>query len=233
MIGRLSMPLFAYAVATGYYFTARADAVNLAQPGNQLEKGRRLGRFPKYLLTMTVFALVSQIPFQIMRESARITTFGLNIGFTWTLALVVLHGVFSRKLIWQIAAILAIIAAWQVPMDYGVYGILYPLACYPMVQAVQARADRHRVSQAEQDTQPAKRLAPSRPLGYLWGALGQVGVNILGVFALAFWPFQALALVSTPLMALDTGRKSRITKWFFYLFYPAHMLALALLARFS
>jgi len=227
MIGRLSMPLFAYAIATGYYFTARADAqanAAKAQSGEltlaENETTPRFGRFPKYLLTMAVFALVSQIPFQMMRESAHITSFGLNIGFTWTLALAVLHGVFSRKLLWQFAALLAVIAAWQIPMDYRIYGILYPLACYPIVRAIHARTD----SNGEKAT---------APLGYLWGALGQIGVNLMGLFVLGFWQFQALALVSMPLMALDKGRKSRITKWFFYVFYPAHMLLLALLARWA
>ncbi|MDR2703961.1 MAG: hypothetical protein LBB58_06430 [Cellulomonadaceae bacterium] len=48
---------------------------------------------------------------------------------------------------------------------------------------------------------------------------------------LLFWPLQALALFSIPLMALDSGRKSRIAKWFFYFFYPLHMLILAALPQ--
>lgn len=243
MIGRLSMPLFAYAVATGYYFTARADAqsdLNAELSGRDdggafadsdrtapVSRSRRFGRFPKYLLTMLIFAIVSQFPFYLMREAGRIFHFGLNIGFTWTLALILLHGVLSRKLLWQIAALIAVFVAWLVPIDYGLYGILYPLACYPIVQAVQSRAALNPTTfNSEAVTTKA-----SGNLGYLWGGLAQLAVNLLGRFALAFWVFQGLALLSFPLMALDRGRKSRITKWFFYLFYPLHMLALALMHR--
>ena len=250
LIGRLSMPLFAYAIATGYYFTTRQSATTATiaelPDASEVLPAPNDRRFLKYLLHMAIFAAVSQFPFYFFFAAMGISTISLNIGFTWTLALIVLHGVFSRKPFWIAAAIIAIITSIMVPMDYGLYGVLYPLACYGIVLAVRSRADRKSAvvpqSAARQPvpvetTQSLPIVSQSLPIvsraatavRYLCGSLSQLALNFLGVVILGFWQFQALALLSLPLMSLDPGRKSRISKWFFYIFYPAHLALLAML----
>ena len=62
IIGRLAMPIFAFFIAEGFYYTKNKA---------------------KYLLTIFIFAILSQIPYNYMWH-------GLNILFTFTLSLALL-----------------------------------------------------------------------------------------------------------------------------------------------
>lgn len=217
MIGRLSMPLFAYAIASGYYFTSRK------------------GTFPKYLLQIAIFAAVSQLPFWLTRELVGIQYFGLNIGATWFLALLVLHGVFARRslsavpiLFWQLAGIAAVGLALIVPVDYGIYGVLYPLACYPVVLAL--RSPSVHSAQNAQSAEPS--VVSTFAQNKWFGGFCQLMLNAFGYLVMGFWQFQTLAFLAFPLMLFDSGKRSRITKWFFYIFYPAHLFALWAIATY-
>ena len=248
MVGRLSMPLFAYAIASGYYFTSRK------------------GTFPKYLLQIAIFTAVSQVPFWLIRELVGIHYFGFNIGATWFLALLVLHGVFARRspsavpiLFWQIAGIVAVGLALIIPVDYGIYGVLYPLACYPVVLALRNRSYKSLNANQNPAGAPLKEpgIAPlkttlpvtaSRPVvvpgettgnaimlftkNKWFGGFCQLMLNAFGYLVMGFWQFQTLAFLAFPLMLLDSGKRSRITKWFFYIFYPAHLFALWAIASY-
>jgi hypothetical protein len=107
-IGRLSMPLFAYCVARGYYYSEQK------------------GKVKKYALNMTAFALVSQLPYHFFVKGT------LNIGATWLLSILLLfflmkerrHGV-------MFAACMGIfLLSVFIPVDYGLCGVLYPLCFY-------------------------------------------------------------------------------------------------------
>ncbi|MDR2703251.1 MAG: conjugal transfer protein TraX, partial [Cellulomonadaceae bacterium] len=201
MIGRLSMPLFAYSIASGYYFTARA------------------GKFYKYLAQIAGFAVISQIPFMLMLRTVGIYHFSLSIGATWFLSLVVLRAVVGlfdsitasrpsstlENVLWLAAGVAAVLLAQAVGMDYGVYGVLYPLACYPIVLAVRKRAEGRSAVIGENvvsannglefDGADGRVVAGSgtaairrggtlisQPMGYLLGTLGQIALNLFGVF---------------------------------------------------
>ena len=62
IIGRLAMPIFAFFIAEGFYYTK-----------NKL----------KYFLTMLIFAVIAQIPYVFLFS-------GLNILFTFCLSLILL-----------------------------------------------------------------------------------------------------------------------------------------------
>ena len=219
VVGRFSMPLFAYAIASGFYFTSRK------------------GTFPKYLLQIAIFAAVSQFPFWLAHQVTWHRGFLLNIGATWFLALLVLQGIYAREstaglpiFFWRIAGVGAIIAALFIPVDFGIYGVLYPLACYPVVLALRNRVNAARAHGGEVlIDQPQFRLSPET---YWFGGVSQLVLNAFGYFVLGFWHYQALAFLAFPLMLLDRGKKSRITKWLFYIIYPAHLLALWAIATY-
>lgn len=63
IIGRISMPLFAYCIARGFYFSEKKD------------------RIKYYLHKLVLFSVVSQIPFTILAVKIY-EEFSLNIGFT-------------------------------------------------------------------------------------------------------------------------------------------------------
>lgn len=98
IIGRLAMPLFAWAIARGYYYS------NLKGTDN------------KYLLNLTILAVISQVPSYLMVSSS------FNIVFTWVLALLILKlPKFSP--FWIILGLI-------IPVDYGIFGVLLPVIIY-------------------------------------------------------------------------------------------------------
>lgn len=125
MIGRLSMPLFAYCIARGFYYT------------------RQKGTVAKYACNLAVFTVVSQLPYGLMHRGS----FSLNIGFTWLLALLLLILVEQGPsagpapqtadfpFIAYIARFLCVITvmtflAVAMPVDYGWYGVVFPAVFY-------------------------------------------------------------------------------------------------------
>ena len=109
IIGRLSMPLFAYCIARGF------------------SSSRKHGTVEAYIKRMAVFAAVSQIPYMLMVKTIR-----GNIGVTWLICQLILYLTEkqnkSKKDYFAIAA-LAVLAA-VAPMDYGVYGIGFTVIFY-------------------------------------------------------------------------------------------------------
>lgn len=119
IIGRLSMPIFAYCIARGFYYSK--------QHGTQ----------KRYLLNMLAFALVSQLPYCLMIESE-----GLNIGFTWLLSLLLLFvstlayrspAVRFAALVAALGLVCGFVYFGLLPVDYGIYGVITPLFFYLLI----------------------------------------------------------------------------------------------------
>lgn len=122
IIGRMSMPLFAYCIARGFYYS------------------QQRGSFRKYILNMLVFALISQLPYYMMDGNS------LNIGFTWLFSLLLLSAAVKVretmkdaedklevicKAILGFSFILA--ASHHLPIDYDMYGVITPLFFYMLI----------------------------------------------------------------------------------------------------
>ena len=117
IVGRLSMPLFAYTLARGY------------------EHCRMKRAFPRYVVRLIAFAAVSQFPFRYMVGDMKT----LNIGFTWVIALCVLAALDYKRYkapdylppCAGVGLFLAVaVAAGFIKTDYGIYGILLPAALH-------------------------------------------------------------------------------------------------------
>ena len=111
VIGRLSMPLFAYCIVRGY------------------EYSRQKGTIKKYFRNLVIFTVVSQLPFYLMAGE------GINIGGTWifSLLLLVIRDKINPKLYGQCIkytclGIVLLDIAYLLKVDYGIYGALMPLA---------------------------------------------------------------------------------------------------------
>lgn len=113
IVGRISMPLFAYGVAKG--------SVHSINNNSQI----------KYLLNLLFFALVSQVPFMLFSRIEK-----LNIGFTWLLALLVLFFYQQIKNMWsKWGNILGLcILSELVHVEYGWFGVLLPLLFHVLLQ---------------------------------------------------------------------------------------------------
>lgn len=168
-IGRLTMPIFAYAIARGFFYT----------------RDKR-----RYLIQLSILALVSQIPFMLLFHQG----WTLNMVVPWALAVVAL-----MSPLWVTPLLAFIPLVIGIPMDYSSLVILLPVAIYHLW------------------------FKNRRPL---LAALAVV--TILSVIALLSPWYQWFALLAIPVILLlePHDRKVTVNKWFFYAFYPAHMLLL-------
>lgn len=109
-IGRLTMPIFGYAIARGFFYTRDS-------------KG--------YLIRLSILAVISQLPFMLLFGRGQEISIGdwsfwfplLNMVIPWALALLLL----KLPLI-AIAPIVVVLL--YVPMDYTSLVILLPIALY-------------------------------------------------------------------------------------------------------
>lgn len=215
MIGRIAMPLYAYTVARGYAYS------------------KAHGTTVKYIRNLAIFSAVSQLPFHLLCGN------GLNIGFTWLLAILVLISYDSFK-----KALFSIQSARQQPesnfekivktlfkshhfaqsplftilfclliselaeVDYGISAILLCVMFYILEQK-QDRSFR----------------------SYLFAVLLSCLIHLVihqGSL------LQVFAILSVPVLiwAQKWDNLIRLPKWFYYVFYPAHLAVLYAVSQF-
>ena len=190
-IGRLAMPIFSFCIAEGYIHTR--------------DKNR-------YLLRMGIFALVSEIPFDLAFEG-KINLTHQNIMLTFFLAILALKlfdlirgerkedtGKYSiARTFLGIAAVLAMAAiALLVKADYTIFAVIAVFLFYVL------KDTKHFVRAGV----GVAFLALTRTVGYYC----TTGFSIF------------------PLL-LYNGKKGKGLKWLFYAFYPGHLFLLYVLKR--
>ena len=109
MIGRISMPFFAYAIARGFFYSKKKNTLS------------------KYLKNLLIFSLISQIPYFLLHPEGT-----LNIGFTWLFSLIILIELESKEPILKRILTIAIACCLSIffPVSYGLYGVLFPILFY-------------------------------------------------------------------------------------------------------
>ena len=186
MIGRLAMPLFSFCIAEGYAHTR--------------DKKR-------YLLRMGIFALISEVPFDLAFEGK--VGFGhqnIMLTFFLSIAALMLYDLIAgegQRKVWRIAlGTLAVAAtaglALLLKADYTVFAVIAVFLFYVLRN---------------------------------WHPLVRSGVGV-GFLALTrtmgYYCTTGFSLI--PLL-LYNGKRGRGLKWLFYAFYPGHLLLLYLIKR--
>lgn len=196
--GRLAFPIFAFQISEGFFHTSDRK------------------RYAKRLL---LFALISEIPFDLMYGSTAFYPFHQNVMFTLLLGLLAVSAIDrarrQRTGKTALLAVLGLLGALLLSIlgmvDYGWRGILTIVAFY------------------------ALRDFPGAWLAQL---AAMVLLNIVGFQGLLIplfgwdFPTQGFAVLALLPIWLYNGRpgaKNRALQYGFYAFYPAHMLILYLL----
>ncbi|MBR5230540.1 MAG: conjugal transfer protein TraX [Firmicutes bacterium] len=204
--GRLAFPIFAFQIVEGFFHTSDVRG---------------------YAKRLLIFALISEIPFNMMLVSSPIYPFHQNVMFTLLIGLLVINELeklrssFSGQVpakqllicVLKIAGLLILSVFGFV--DYGIYGVLTIILFYAA----------HYVK-------------------WSW-AVQIAGIIYINFFALKglsipvfigsieyLFPTQGFAVFSLLLIWLYNGKKGRSSKalqYEFYAFYPVHMLVLALI----
>lgn len=203
-VGRLAFPIFAFLVAEGFVRT------------------RSRARYARRLL---IFALVSEVPFDLLAAGRPVYPFHQNVLWTFLIALGCMQLLEWAKSDPRPAARLDVsagavlggfLAGTAFMVDYFGPGVWTVLVFYFF------RGDGWR-----------QRLGQLLCLLFLNGWLLAGQTVLLGGLAL---PIQAFAVLALPFIWLYRGRQGphgRAVRWLFYGFYPAHLLVLAAAAAFA
>ena len=202
LIGRLAFPIFAYFVAEGC---------------------RRTRFFSRYLIRLGLFALISQVPFTLATG-----TWGGNVIFTFFLAAGAIWG-FERAIRGgrgAAAASLPLLAACVLALvlncDYGFPAVLLVFSLYLQGE------DRKRLLACLGIGIALIYLVYQPFVGLL--SLPWLSSSLILSYLASSMPAQALcwlcASASLLFLAGYRGQLGIQSKWFFYVFYPAHLLGL-------
>lgn len=208
-LGRLAFPIFLFFLAEGC---------------------RRTHDMGRYLLRLGIFAAVSQLPFSLLFE-----TWGGSVILTFFLGAL---GIFCfQTLCGRVSAPVAVLPALALAVlaellrsDYGFIGVLLALSLYFCGESRKHRLVCLAIGLAicYLAYTPLNMLllywiSPSDPF---FTAFSQALPSYLELYL----PYH-LVVFSSSLLALlplyfYSGRRGRGSKWFFYWFYPLHLLAL-------
>ncbi len=208
-VGRITFPIFAFMIVEGYYHTKDIK---------------------KYLLRILIFAFISEIPFDLMIASTVFYPFYQNVMWTFLISLSAITLIEKIKNKYQNnniviffstggIVILAYLLGMALFVDYFGYGILTVFTFYFF-----------------------------RKKNW-WSILAQililsfVNIFLLGRYSIPLtyigefeFPVQSMAMLSLPLIWLYNGKRgyhNKFIKYSFYVFYPLHMLILAIIVLFG
>jgi hypothetical protein len=188
IIGRLSMPLFAFMIGEGF---------------------RHTKNLKKYLLTLFLFAILSQPVYWFVIKSGF-----LNIFFSLFLGLLSL-AIYQRsrnKTIALFTVLTISILAFILNIEYGFYGVMMVF----LLGTHDVKKDM-------------PRLLALTTLVTLLNISAPFIINPRVAFAnISIWSYmQIFAIPSVLIMILYNGKRGPVNKYFFYFFYPAHLLLLS------
>lgn len=205
MLGRLAFPIFAFQVSEGFIHTHNKK---------------------RYIINMLIFALISEIPYNLMMGATIFNIFHQNVMFTFLEALLFLDIIekvikSSKKIIIKIILIALLCLASGIIgtitlVDYMGAGVLTVIMFY------------------------LTSLIPNNSLKMLSQLAGLWYINFVILSGQVIilnngWelPIQGLAILSLVFIFLYNGKKTlsgtpdKIFKYFSYVFYPAHILILS------
>lgn len=201
IIGRLAFPIYCFLLAEGFAHTHSR---------------------PKYLARLAVFALVAEVPFDLATHGLVYYPDYQNVFFTLALGLAAIWGLerfAGRPALQAGAVLLAGLGGFFLRTDYGFFGVGLICVFYLF----------------RQSPRRGRAVAAWMLVGMpLYSMTQYIGLDLQGlpVWALAFnavlnsaieWP----GLFSLLLIRRYNGQRGGgMPKYFFYAFYPAHLLAL-------
>ena len=171
-LGRIAFPIFCFLIVEGFFHTR--------------DVRRYMGR-------LGVFALISEIPYDLAFRGVPLEYAHQNVFFTLLIGIGMMV-LLERNREWPVKAVILLLAMWLAVLirsDYNFRGVLLIFVFYIFHES--------------------RWLAVTA--GGLWNFLYQGVIQKYGV-------------LSVLPLALYNGERGRKMKYFFYIFYPAHLLLL-------
>jgi len=207
VIGRLAFPIFAFLIAEGCAHTKNIK---------------------KYILRLAVFALISQIPYQVFRGAAVGFAHGLshylfhytsgNVLVTLAFGAVAVYlyqKLFEKrkaKPLYVLGIIFTFIAVAFLSGEYDICGLLIILTVY--------------IFREKDDASPDLKVFGNKYIQVLCCALVALTYYAL-IMHESIFMISGAVLSALPLLFYNRQSGKRKWKWAFYIYYPAHMLILS------
>lgn len=202
ILGRLSMPLFAYMIAEGAHYTK-----------NKL----------KYFLLIFGLGVIFQVVFYAIEQSLYM---GILITFSTSILIIYALQLFKAKifnktivltilsfLLFATSIVITFFLNKYLQIDYGFWGCLLPV----FASVFRLKIDNSK-SVKTFDNVPLNVLTFSVALIFIRTPLGTI---------------QNYALLTLPILLLYSGKRGKINlKFFFYIFYPLHLVIIYAISYF-
>lgn len=173
IIGRIAFPIFCFLIVEGFSHTRDVR---------------------RYMVRLGIFALISELPYDLAFHGEMVYAEGQNVFFTLLLGVLMMYmmSLCSAVPLKAMAAVSIAVLAEVLNTDYSARGILLILIYYIF----------------------REKRAISLPAGALWN------------FSYGWGMVQCCGVLATPFLAFYNGKRGPKIKYFFYVFYPAHLLVL-------
>lgn len=198
IIGRIAFPIFAFQLAVGYKNTSNLK---------------------KYALRLVYFAFISQVPFSILIYILTGSFFSLNIFFTLALGLlsIFIYDKVSNKFLKYSSIATILVIAELLGVDYKSWGVFLILFIYIFCPSI--------------NKDVSKKRNILNHFIFIFGFLALCLIRYysqISVLPLNWWNLSRVLFTYLPFifMLLYNGKKGPSLKYFFYVFYPLHLLIL-------
>ena len=203
-VGRLAFPIFAFLLVEGY---------------------RHTSDIRKYFIRLFLFTLISEVPFDLVTTGRLFDMQKQNIFFTLAAGLIVLY--LGKVAKWnQMGAVIGIVVIMVVAealhFDYGIAGILLIVLMYYSTQDGTAEHAFRNAGLVTGHYPFSRKLRQNMGFAIVSAVLYFLFYGIRQLYAV-------LAILPISLYNGEYGRKNKVLKYAFYVFYPAHLLILYLL----
>lgn len=202
-IGRIAFPVFAFLLVEGFFHTR--DVV-------------------RYLTRLGIFAVLSEIPYDLVFQGKILEFSHQNVFLTLFLGVFMMYQM-SMPGKWQIKSVKTLLIMWVASVlhvDYSYMGILLIFIYYEMhrcrMTAMQDNAEKNQTNDSG-NYMAGNRSGMWFVLSGLWNFLWPGNVQYYGVMA-------------APLILLYNGERGKKSKYFFYAFYPVHLMIIYIFYRY-
>lgn len=192
-IGRFAFPIFCFQIVQGYIHTHDIK---------------------KYILRLSIFAIISQIPFMLFYHVV-FDSFAINVIFTLLFGLltILIYDKYN-KFVGACSCLLLGTVAQVCQFDYGFFGVFIIFMFYLLRNKKIAMSITFAIAVIVKYAIPL--IQYGLPISYLF---------IGGKYSMMVY-FTLFSII--PILFYN-GKKGKDAKYLFYIFYPLHLLILALL----
>ncbi|MDO4265399.1 MAG: TraX family protein [Eubacteriales bacterium] len=207
-VGRIAFPIFAFQAAEGI---------------------RKTHDIKKYIKRLTVFALISEIPFDLFANGMMVYPYHQNVIFTLLIAVVTIHLIkkvsAGRRHRWTVILIgfCGPLLAEAMFTDYGWKGVATVMAFYLCAPESGKIAEKYK--------KPV--LLALMIMLHVWLAYGEI-LEFTVFRHLVSFPLQGFALFALIPVFLyngERGKYGRTMQKITYVFYPVHMMILYIIQQ--